>query len=291
MTGLQKGLDDNGDVALVVTQLDPSPKFVVLIPTSNYADLLNSLQVKEPGSGIVAAQIGASQVVVAEKGNFAAVARASDRDALERFLAATTNISADAQMAAWLEPNKISAVVTSPGTKVLFPRAVEWLQRLQQQIQQSPIRNAAATASGLQMYFDLLNAAQTEVDQLAIGLRVDSAHNVDLVKRVQLTPGGKWATWAASMKPADKLLASLPPAQFVAAMGVIYPPGSRDEMMNAFGRIMQANPTYKLTPEQLQKYVEVMKKFAQDVQSAEMLFETPQSGMPIAGNILYGDAL
>lgn len=286
MTGLQKGLDDNGDIALIVTQLDPSPKFVVLIPTSNYADLLNSLQVKEPGSGIAAAQIGASQVVVGQKGNFAAIARACDRDALERFLTAPGNLSADAQMAAWLEPNKISAVVTSPGAKVLIPRAVAWLQRLQQQIQQSAIPNAAATANGLQMYFDLLSAAQTEVDELASGLRVDSAHNVDLVKRVQFMPSGKWATWAAGMKPADNLLASLPATQFVAALGVIYPPGSQDEMMNAFGRIIQASPDNKLTPEQAQKYVEVMKTFAHGVRSAEMLFEAPQSGVPLAGNIL-----
>jgi hypothetical protein len=285
MTSLQKGLDDNGDIALVVAQLDPSPKFVLLIPTTNYSDLLSSLKVKEPGPGIVAAQIGASQVVIGQKGNFAAIAHATDRDALERFLAATANVSADPQLAAWLEPNKISAVVTAPGAKALIPRAVAWLKMTQQQIQQSAMPNAAAAASGLQIYFDLLNAAQTEVDQLAIGIRVDSARNIDLVKRVQFTPNGKWATWAASMKPAGNLLEALPSAPFVAVAGLVYPPGSQDEMMNAFVRFMQASPMYNLTPEQAQKYGDVMKKFAHGARSAAFMFGAPQPGAPIFSNM------
>src|SRR5947208_2389788 len=43
MTGLQKGIDEQGDLVLILTGIDPSPKRVVLVPVANFDEFFASL--------------------------------------------------------------------------------------------------------------------------------------------------------------------------------------------------------------------------------------------------------
>ena len=82
MSGLQKGLDEQGDLAIVLTSIDPAPKHVVLVPVANSADFFAALNVKEPGTGTVEVQLAGGPTLVGRKGDYAALAPATDRDAL-----------------------------------------------------------------------------------------------------------------------------------------------------------------------------------------------------------------
>jgi hypothetical protein len=148
-------------------------------------------------------------------------------DALEQFLASTTNLATDASLAAWLDANQASVVVSSRGVKQLLPKLNDGIRAAQAGLRAVAGANGQSTADALNLYVELFTAAEAQVEQFNIGLRIDSAQTVDLVKRVQFTPGAAWAQWAADAKPADEdLLAGLPAGPFVMALGV--PQGAMD---------------------------------------------------------------
>ena len=284
MTGLQKGLDEQGDLAIVLTSIDPAPKRVVLVPVANFADFFAALNVKEPATGVVEVQLAGVPTLVGRKGGYAALAPATDRDALEQLLASTTNLATDASLAEWLDANNASVVVTSRGIKQLLPKLTSGIRTVQAQIRQIGEQGKPA-ADALNLYVDLFTAAEPEVEQFGVGLRIDSAQTVDLMKRVQFTPGGAWAQWAANAKPAaEDLLAGLPAGPFVVAMGGVVPQGAMDHLMKLSVQMMQNQPMFKLTPEQAQKYVELSTGAMSGVQSMRMLLGVAEPGTGLYGN-------
>jgi hypothetical protein len=285
MSGLQKGLDEQGDLAVVLTSIDPTPKVVLLIPVANFDDFFAALNVKEPASGVAEVQIAGSAAVVGRKGNFAALTRAADRDGLEQFITSTTNLASDTSLATWLDANKISIAATSSGIKQLIPKLITSIGALQAQIRQNPDQKVQAAADGFSMYLSLLTAAQSEVDQYGIGLRIDSGHTIDLVSRVQFISGGAWANWAATTQPVtDDLLAGLPAGPFVGAIGNVVPPGLLSQWMKFSMQMMQSNPMFKFTPEQAQKYGELSANAMKGLRSMRMLMAVPDPGTGLFGN-------
>jgi hypothetical protein len=83
MSGLQKGVDENGDGAVVITNFEPT-KTVVLLPVASFTDLFASLKITDPASGLADLQLLGQAIVVGRKGNFAAFAHQSDREDLDR---------------------------------------------------------------------------------------------------------------------------------------------------------------------------------------------------------------
>ena len=287
MVGIQKGLDEQGDLAIVLATIDPVPKGVVLVPMSNEAEFFAALNVKVPDTGTVEVQLAGRPAVVGRKGTFAVFAVSTDQEALEQFLASTTNLSADAPLATWLDANRASIVVTAKGVKELLPKFTNGIRTAQAQMRQGPAANAAAMADGLNVYLDLLTAAGPEVEQFGLGLRIDSSQTVDLVKRVQFTPDGAWAQWATNFKASSEdLLAGLPAGPFVAAMGGVVPPGAMEHLMKFSVQMMQNQPQFKLTPEQAQKYIELIQGMMNGVHSMRIVL-----GVPEAGAGLYGKTL
>ena len=131
MTGLQKGLDEQGDLAIVLTTIDPAPKAVVLVPMSNDAEFFAVLNVKVPTSGTVEIQLAGKPALVGRKGAFAVFAPTTDRDALEQFLGSTSSAATDAPLATWLDTNKASIVVTTKGVKQLLPKLTNGIRAAQ----------------------------------------------------------------------------------------------------------------------------------------------------------------
>src|SRR5947208_15113313 len=65
MTGLQKGLDEKGDLVLVLSSIETSPpKGVMLVPVANFDDFFAALNVKEPASGAVEVQLAGQPAFV-----------------------------------------------------------------------------------------------------------------------------------------------------------------------------------------------------------------------------------
>ena len=248
ITGLQKGIDEQGDLALVLTSLDPAPKHVILAPVANFADFFAALNVKEPESGVVEVQLAGRPSLVGRKGSYAVMAQVADRDALEKFIASTTNLAADKALAEWIDANRLSAVVTSPGIKQLLPKLTAGIRMAQEQMRKVGGPNGQVGADAFDLYVSLFTAAENEVSQFGIGIRTDSAHTVEIVRRAQFTADGSWAKWAANAKPAtEDLLGGLEAKPFVMAMGGAVPEGAMQKLMKMSVKMMQNQPGYKIT--------------------------------------------
>ena len=220
-----------------------------MIPVANFADFFAALNVQEPAAGVVEVQLGDAAKLVGRKGTYAALANESDRDALEQLLSANTNLAADASLATWLDANKASVVVTAPGLKQLIPKLTDGIRTTQAKLRQIGGPQGQTAADGLNMYLQLLTAAEPEVQQFGVGVRIDSAQTVDFVKCVQFTSAGAWAKWAAGVKPAaENLLAGLPSGPFFVAMGGVAPQGMTEQFMKLSVQMMQINPAAQADP-------------------------------------------
>jgi hypothetical protein len=283
--GIQKGIDEQGDLALVLASVDPAPIHVILAPVENFADFFAALNVKEPESGVVEVQLAGKPSLVGRKGNFAVMARVADKDALEKYIASTTSLAADKALAEWVDANRLSVVVTPRGIKQLLPKLTVWVRMLQEQIRSAGGENGAATAGALDMYVDLFEASQKEVEQFGVGVRIDSAQTVDIVKRVQFAADGNWAKWAATAKPsAEDPLGGLEAKPFVFAGGGSVPEGAMKALMQMSVKMMQNQPAYKLTPEQAQKYADLSVEMMSGLKSMRILMGVPEPGAGVYGN-------
>jgi hypothetical protein len=283
ITGLQKGIDEEGDLAIVVTEMEPAPKPFILAPVSNFDEFFAALKVENPAEGLQDVQIAGSPSVVGRKGSFAVIAPATERDALEKFLASTTNMASDKPLTEWLDKNRASVVVTSQGTKLAIPKITAGIRQMQAQMMKVGGPNAKTSADAMGLYLDFFDAAEKEVEQASIGLRIDSAQTVDLFGRATLKSGGTWATWAAQAKPPeDDLLGGLEPKPLVMAMGGIVPREAMKVVMNKSMTFMRTQPGFQgLTPEMAAKYSELSMRGFANVKAMRMLMGVPQaeSGM------------
>ncbi len=269
---LPKGFDEQGDFGVVLTSVDPPAKHFVIVPVANFADFFAALGAKEPASGAVDVQFMGHPAVVGRKGNFAVATLAGQKDALEAFLAAKSDITSDAGLMTWLNTNKVSVVVTANGVKQLLPKAIDGIRSFQQHMLQAGIPNAKTAADAFGMYIDLFTAAQNEVSQLAFGIRIDSAQTLDFASRLQFTPGGAWANWAAEVKPATgDLFAGLPAGPFVMAIGNAASDTSMRDLMKLSVKMMRNQSAFNLTPEQAQKYAEYSSEGMKGIQSMRAL--------------------
>jgi hypothetical protein len=284
-TGLQKGLDEQGDLALILTSIDPKPIHVILVPVANVADFFAALNVKEPETGVVEAQIAGAPSVVGCKGSYAAIASVKDRESLEKFLTSTTNLTTDASLAAWVGENRVSVVITSRGVKQSLPKLTDGVRAIQAQMRRAGGPNGQPTADALNLYVDLFTAAENELEQFGVGMRIDSAQTVDLVSRAQFTASGKWSKWVANAKPtAEDLLGGLEAKPFVFAMGGSVPQGAMEEVMKVSVKIMQNQPAYKLTPEEAKKYADLASGMMKGVKSIRMMMGVTEPGDGLYGN-------
>jgi hypothetical protein len=284
-SGMQKGIDDQGDLAIVLMGVDPAPKIVALVPVANFADLCTSLNVNDPAHGIVEVQINGAAKLLAHKDSFAVLIDPSDRDVLEAFLAVHTHLASDSSLSSWLEANKASIVITSRGLAQAVPKLIAGIRTVQAQVRQVPSPQSQTTAESLNLYADLVTAAAPEVEQFGLGLRIDAVQTIDLVKRIQFVPGGAWAKWAAGLPSAtNDFLADLPAGPFIAVMGGIVPHGGLDQLMKFSVQMMKQNPAFNLTPEQAEKYVQLSSGSMRHVRSMRIRFGPAELGAGIYGN-------
>jgi hypothetical protein len=284
-SGLQRGIDEQGDVALVLTIGDGNPQGVLLVPVSDFAEFFAGLQVQEPVTGVVEVQLAGGPKFVGRKGEYAAISPASDRAAVERLVSATTNLATDAELAERLEASQASVVVTSHGLKQLLPKLISGIQQMQATFRQMPGDQGKTAADAFNIYLQLFTAAEREVEQFSIALRIDSDRNVDVVKRIQFQPEGTWAKLAAEAKPAvGDLLAGLPAGPFVVALGGVLPPSAMEHLMKFSVDAMQQQPMYNLTREQAEKYGKLSMQAMSGLRSMRMLLGVPQPGGGLYSN-------
>ncbi len=82
-SGLQKGLDEQGDAAIILTNIDQQLKMIVLVPVADFVEFLAVLNAEESVTNVVEVQIAGALTVVSRKGDYVELAPAKDRDGLE----------------------------------------------------------------------------------------------------------------------------------------------------------------------------------------------------------------
>ena len=284
-SGIQKGLNDQGDLAIVVIERRSAPTLVVLVPVANFADFCAGLHVADPGESTVEVKLNGRPKLLGHKGNFALLANTNDRAVLEAFLAAKTNLATDTSLATWLDANRASLVITSRGVAEALPKLIAGIRTAQEQMRKAPTPQGQTAAESLNLYVDFLTAAEPEVDQFGLGLRIDGVQTVDLVKRVQFVPSGAWAKWAAGVPPAtENFLTGLPAGPFMAVMGFVVPQGSMEHFMKFSVQMMTQNPAFHLTQEQAEKYLQLSSGAMRHVRSMRMRFGIAKPGAGIYSN-------
>ena len=259
ITGLQKGIDEQGDVAIVLTSVDPAPKHVILVPVANFADFFAALNAKEPESGVVEVQLAGTPSLVGRKGSYAVIARATDRDALEKFLASTTNLATDTSLAAWLncKPGEcrrhvaghetVASKTHGRSSHVAGADAKGWRRKWKEHGRCAQ-RLCGSVHGGRKRSRAIRNWSSRR-------LRTDGRHCKSSAIRSETVPGRSGLPRPSRLT--DDLLGGLEAKPFVMAMGGAVPEGSMKEMMKMSVKMMQNQPDYKLTPEQAQKYIDL----------------------------------
>lgn len=280
---LQKGIDDHGDVVIILTGVDPTPSYFILTPVADFAELCSSFGVTEPASGVVEVQLGASPTLLGRKGSYAAMAPVSERERLERYLVDETHHASDESLTAWLDANQASVVMTASGVRTLLPKLIAGVRAAQAGLLAAG-ENGRTASEALNMYITVFTAAQTEVEQIALGVRADAARTLALVKRVQFVPDGSWAKAVADVEaPTSDPLAGLPAGPFILAVGGAFPENAMDRLMSFSVQMMQNAPGAKLTPEQARKYVQLSTKSMEGAHSMAMVLGVPQPGTGLYG--------
>ncbi len=284
--GLHEGLDENGDLAVVLASLESGPKPLIVLPIADVEKFFGALGVKAPKSGgLVDAEIQGGPAVVGRKGNYAVVATGNDREQVEKLLAAKNTLAADDALAAWTADNKVSVVVTSHGIQALLPKLVDGIQTTREHMAAIGGKNGRIAADMMNMYVTMFTAAQTEVAQFGVGVRVDPEQTVDVHSRTQFAPDGKWAGLFADTKPCSHdLLAGLTDNGFVMAGGVTVSQTVTHGVMDMFIAMVQNQATPELSPKQKTQIAETFTAYLNGVQGVGMRMGV---GEPDAG--LYGD--
>jgi hypothetical protein len=249
-TGIGPGLDTQGNALLAVLPSDEAPfppHFLLLLPTNDYAALADSLGGDATGE-ICRVTIADEEVLLAKRGDFAALMNVEHRDQLQNVLASAPAVPAElAPLADWLATTDVSMGLTRSGVERLTAlgrrRAADQRQQAAANDDgsvESPIlQDFQRTMQTLDFALEFLDA---EVTAGAVGLTIDEATNVKLAKRVILAKAGLLAS-LADAKPLEKSpLARFAPRQFVIAGGGPLPKGFAEASGSLARRFMEQLP-------------------------------------------------
>ena len=249
-TGIGPGLNEQGDALLAFLPSDEAPfppQPLLLIPVSDYAALAESLGGDAAGE-ICRVTIAGEEVLLAKRGDFAALMNVEHRDQFEKLLAAAPVMPAElAPLTDWLATTDVALGLTRSGVERLT--ALGRRQAADQRQQAEAILNDPDESQALReiqrsmQAFDIvLEFLDAEVTAGAVGLSIDDDANVKLAKRVLLSEAGVLTT-LANAKPLEKSpLANFAVGPFVIAGGGPIPPGFGDAFASLVRRFTEQLP-------------------------------------------------
>lgn len=284
-TGIQDGLNDKGTAAVVaMPSATGIPEGVLLLPTTDFKALVAGLQPDNADAPIVNATITNQPISAAKKGNFAALAK-RDSPALKQLLEAKTDVAgATQQIGGWLGTQNVAVVLTNSGVKLSLAGASTGLAQARRALVQLPDPQAQES---IRNTFDLLDAAlsaaQTEVHQLAVGVRIDDAGHIHVGSFTAFVSGGKAAGLLAGAKPNQgNLLAGLPTGSYVLAFGSLMPDKLPEGLVDLTIKLSKANPAFAgLKEDELRAMMAESFASAKGMKSMAMVMGVPQPGQSL----------
>ncbi len=249
LLGVDKGLDEKGGIAVAVVPLDEDEAdakkdaeedddededdvtMVFVVPVTDYKEFVGQLDAKDSEGGISEASLAGQDVLVAKKGNFALIGDSDQKEAFEKFVAASKSVvSVVEPLRTWLQTQQLAIVVTPAGKtwlleklEDLLPDAEDVAETEGKDTEVSPTTaNLLAAAEMFKSLKGLLDAADKETTHLAAGIRIDDDAALHIAGKVVFKPDGNLAGWARGVKaPEAGLLAGLPTGKFALAYGAV----------------------------------------------------------------------
>jgi hypothetical protein len=282
--GVEGGLDERGDVAMVFLASEPMPKVVALAQVKDYEAFARGLGADDAGDDIAEVELAGKPSVIAPHGSYAVMAPAGDREAIEQFLAADGRLGDDEALAKWVASNAVSVNVTRAGVEFAMPKLVGGVQMIQATMRQMGGDQAEFAAEAMNMYVDLFKAAEAEVDSIGFGVRVASDQSVALVSQARFVSDGAWGKLAEGAQPGKDLIAGLPDEPFCFAIGGVMPEEGMKRMMKFSLRMMEGQSQFKLSPEQAKRYLQLTADSMKGIKSMRMLLGVPEKDAGVYGN-------
>ena len=294
--GVQKGLDEKGGLAIALVagpdgrQWEDSAFFAV-VPVTDYKELIAPMSPEDVDAAVTTVSVSGMNMVVGKKGSFAVFAFAERKEALEKFLAATKNVTGQIEpLKAWMADKQLALVATPEGKKLLFQTIGAALPDVEQLKNDAPPQQAAAMANIGEMFGmlkELLAAADSQLTHLAVGLHIEDNASVCLAAKAVFVPGGKLAAWSKEVKLPDVgLLSGVPAGRFAVAYGGVSAKFNK-ETWNPISRFYEMGmQKIGLDEEGRKKY----RKVAEQVQAGKQ-FTGGMLGTMRPGDSLFSTAL
>jgi hypothetical protein len=233
VTGIGPGLNEQGDSLLAFLPSADAPfppQPLLLLPVSDYAALAESLGGDASGE-ICRVMISGEEVLLAKRGDFAALMNVEHRDQFESLLATTPAMPAELEpLADWLATTDVFASLTRSGVERLTAlgrrQAADWRQYAEANAgKPDAAPQLQQIKKSMQIYDLVFEFLGAEIGAGVIGLSIDDSANVKLAKRILLKKAGVLASLNNAKPLAKSPLSGFAAGPFVFAGGGPIPPG------------------------------------------------------------------
>jgi hypothetical protein len=294
MTGVKKGLDEARGAAFVVMPTtkrnDAAPVF--LIPVTDYKQFVESWSVKATAK-LTEVKILGEPFFVGNRGSYAAFTPKEYRPSLEKLLDAKRSIADECpQLLEWLNENDAVEVATSAGIKMASQTMRKEMRRNRAMLAEMG-EEAAAAASGFDMYAKFLEWAEKDVEIAAIGARVDKQDALHLAARVCFAKDSSLAASLAKQSASEKRpLVGMPGGPFAVAGGGACSDALFQEILGVQVNFMKQGfrTIYDFDDKQADQFVKSILDFPKGTRSISMMIGPGQPGEPILSDMvaIYG---
>jgi hypothetical protein len=268
---------------LVVIQPDgpPGGTPIALVPVVNYGDFTAGLGAKRDGD-FDAADLAVGKVLVAPRGMFAAVAKATDLEALKAFLATKGNgpVSKSLQAQTWADECELAAIALKPALDLGSKQALIAMKQLEQQ------RLPDDTMQEIMDVYrkigtDVIEAMSKDVPFAALVARIDVAGNIDVSVRAPFAKGSATAKAIVNGPAAtDQILAGLPDISYSVALGGALPAGSTEAIAALSARFTTAMAK-DMSPEKRKQLQEATRESARGIRSFSFVMGNGKHDEPL----------
>jgi len=280
LVGIDKGINERGTVALAGLDNEEEPIPLLFVPVTNYAEAMAGLGVKEPKE-INEVEILGKGLVLGKKGDFIVATEAKHKDVLQKVLAGKKSIASTAVgIEGYLADNDVVAVVPPAGIKKMCVEAKKGMGELKNQALLQP----PFAADYVDWLNNFIRAAETEVPNIAIGLKVDPQQNILKSVRVQFKKGGEFAKFGADIKPlSDGPLYGLPDGPAAFAMGGVYPENFLKNAMQMNTQLLKSLD--QLDKKEIEKLENAYAMAAKGMRGMGMSVGLPRAGQSFMASI------
>lgn len=290
LTGSAEGLNYDGDVALaLLTESDDggAPVPVLMLPVFDFNAFVKSLNGVRGQDGICTLTFAGKPGVAINKGDFAVIAEASNREILTVIASNTTGVGSQLEsIASWTRQTDVYVVGLPRGITMAQRGILAGLAVLKLQMEQQG-QQAATAIKGLEIYEQLFGAADREIGLIAAAVRLNDAGDIHLLTRTIPKPDGVLTRLSANVESVEgDMFRGIPQGKFVFAAGGVYPASVMKDMTDWSMQIMKSWLGLTLNEQQASDFSALVVKSVEGLQGMSMSMGVTEEGEPLYGNMV-----